>query len=97
MRALLHPGAARRGTGQERQPLSGGPFDGVHDPFRRGEADGAGQEPENSLTINGHPASADEALAGDDGFVGRAVFPGPARSPVLLRTAGLLCRGSPRR
>src|SRR5690606_17779128 len=71
-RALLHPGAAGGGRGEQRQPLGGGTLHRPYQPLGRGHPDGAGQEGE----LAGHdrdPAAVQGALAGDD----RLVVAGP--------------------
>ena len=68
-RALLHAGAARRGAGQQRQPLGGRPAHGRGDAVRGGAADGAGEEAELVDDDRDRPA-ADLAAPGQHRLVG---------------------------
>ena len=83
--SFLHAGAARGRPGEQGQALTGGPFDGVDDPFRRGLADGAGEEPELA-DDHRDPAAADEAFAGEDGFVHAGLCPGGGQFLPVLGT-----------
>ncbi len=96
-RALLHPGAARHGGGQQGQALGGGSFDRAHQPLGRRDADRARQEPE----LAGHdrdPAAAHQALAGDHRLVeaGLLLRGGELRG-VGVGDRAALRRGVPRR
>ena len=66
--ALLHPGAAAHGRGQQRESLGRRALAGQHEALGCVHADRAGKEAE-LRGQDGDPVPVDAALAGDDGLV----------------------------
>ena len=78
--ALLHAGAARRGAGQQREPLGGRTAYGGGDAVRGGPADRAGEEAE-LVDHDGHRAPAHLTAAGDHRLVGAGLQRRRPRAP----------------
>src|SRR6266545_2605302 len=89
--ALLHPGAARPGRGEQRQLFRGGPLHGADQALGGSDADRPGQEAE----LAGHhhdAAAADRTGAGDHGLGHAGTLPGPGQGGGVRRGRGRLCR-----